>query len=354
MIPPAAETDEWPADAGALAAAREFLRATTDQLVVIACDSDVDGLASAVILERTMTGLGAQVAIEPLGRGQTVHGETMRSRMAAHDPNRLVVLDTGSRPLPIMPDVPTLIIDHHHAAAGTPPGAIVVNSDNRPPVATASVLSYVVCRTVAAIEMLGWLGGLGAQADLGSAAPFRRLLDGGRSAPKNAIALLNAARRAPDPDPRVALALLRRARTPEDLTSGQFPELMLLETARRAVRAEADRCARTPPLVGDRVALLRFSSRAQVHPLVAIRWSRRLRPRIVMAANDEYLPGRVNFAVRCDAHGVDLVRWLRTRPFTPQDDGEYAHGHARASGGSLSVRDFERLVSAVGLPFALA
>lgn len=119
--------------------------------------------------------------------------------------------------------------------------------------------------------------------------------------------------------------------------------------ARQVVRAETDRCARTAPVAGDGVALLRFSSRAQVHPLVAIRWARRLRPRIVVAANDGYLPGRVNLVVRCDDREIDLLQWLRTRPFVPSDEGEYANGHARATGGSLSLADFARFLAAIGL-----
>jgi single-stranded-DNA-specific exonuclease len=63
-------------------------------------------------------------------------------------------------------------------------------------------------------------------------------------------------------------------------------------------------------MVGETVAVLRFSSPAQVHPLVATTWSRRLAPRMVLAANDGYLgEGTVNFAVR-GGEG-DLRRVLR-------------------------------------------
>ena len=57
-------------------------------------------------------------------------------------------------------------------------------------------------------------------------------------------------------------------------------------------------------------------SAAQVHPLIATRWSRRLAPAIVVAANEGFLPGRVNFAIRSHAN-VNLLQWLRTLPFTP-------------------------------------
>jgi hypothetical protein len=43
---------------------------------------------------------------------------------------------------------------------------------------------------------------------------------------------------------------------------------------------------------------VRFSSPFQLHPLAVLMWSRRLAPRLVVAANDGYLPGRVNFSIR--------------------------------------------------------
>src|SRR3712207_2825422 len=95
-------------------------------------------------------------------------------------------------------------------------------------------------------------------------------------------------------------------------------------------------------MVGERVAVLRFRSPAQVHPLVATTWSRRLAPRVVLAANDDYLaPGLVNFAVR--GGDGDLRAFLREA--LPDATGEFAHGHDRATGGSLSADDFERLLT---------
>ena len=41
-----------------------------------------------------------------------------------------------------------------------------------------------------------------------------------------------------------------------------------------------------------------LSSPYQLHPLVATMWARRMAPRPVLAANDDYLPGWVNFSIR--------------------------------------------------------
>lgn len=274
----------------------------------------------------------------------------MRARILALRPDALIVVDMGSRPGPIIEGLPTLLVDHHDASAGTPPGAVVVNGYDREPVAPSSVLAYLICRDMQDAGNAAWLGALGAVADLGSAAPFRSLLGmtprGG--AWRTAVSLLNAARRAPQDDVGAAFRVLDAAGSVEDIASGRVEGVEKLEAYRRAVQREVARCSRVAPLVLGDAALIRFASGAQVHPIVAIRWSTRLAPRVVIAANEGFLPGRVNFAIR-SAADVNLLEWLRALPFTPSTDAEYANGHPRATGGSLGIEDFERFVQAVRL-----
>ncbi len=52
----------------------------------------------------------------------------------------------------------------------------------------------------------------------------------------------------------------------------------------------------------------------------------------------------VNFAVRGGAGDLRAV----LRAALPDVGGEFAHGHDRATGGSLSPDDFERLLGALG------
>ena len=344
-----AQREGWPAKSRTIERARKFLAGCAGQRVVVACDSDVDGLSSAVIVERALDALGADRDVVPLRRGETVHTEAMKERIRELRPARLIVLDTGSRPEPLSYDVPTLMIDHHDASKGLPPDALVVNGFDASPVAPTSVLAFVVCAETRGIRESAWLGGLGAVADLGSAAPFVELL--GTKVPvtaaRKAAALLNAARRAPNPDPTVALDTLRRATGVPDIVSGRLPGARRLDEMQAQVRAEMERCSRVAPKIAGDVALIRFATGAQVHPVVAIRWAGRLRPKIVVAANDGYLPGRTNFAVR-SADGVDVLSWLRTRPFTPEDPAEYGNGHPRATGGSLTTADFNRFAAALG------
>jgi single-stranded-DNA-specific exonuclease len=338
---------EWPADAGSIAAARNML-SDVRGTVVVACDNDVDGLAAAVILQRVIGAAGAHAVVMPARRGEHVHRESMRLRILAERPRTLVVADMGSRPAPIIPELPTLVIDHHNASAGRPPGTLFVNGYDRPPVATSSVLAYAVCRPLAGAEEAGWLAALGAVADLGSAGAFRAALglDARGASWRRAVSLLNAARRAPDPDPLAALQVLQRSSGVGDIVSAHVPGVERLEHYRQQVRHEVDRCSRVAPLLLGPAAVLRCSSSAQVHPMVAMRWARRLSPRIVIAANDGFLPGRVNFAVR-SAEEMDLLSWLRRLPLTLSDDAEYANGHARATGGSLPADEFDRFLEAV-------
>jgi hypothetical protein len=137
--------------------------------------------------------------------------------------------------------------------------------------------------------------------------------------------------------------VLQRATDVRDILNARDPDVARLDAYRRAVQAEVGRVSRVPPRIYGDAAVLRFTSAAQIHPIIATRWSRRLAPAVVLAANDGYLPGRVNFAARSHSD-VDLLQWLRGLPFTPSSESEYANGHPRATGGSLPIDDFERFI----------
>ena len=200
-----------------------------------------------------------------------------------------------------------------------------MNGDDREPVAPSSVLAHVIRRDRPGNENSAWLAALGAIADVGTAAPFASAIgfQARGTAWSKAISLLNAARRAPEDDTETALRVLERARHVQDIVNTGDADVARLDVYRRAVQAEVERVSRVPPQIHGDAAVLRFASAAQVHPLIATRWSRRLAPAIVVAANEGFLPGRVNFAIRSHAN-VDLLQWLRTLPFTPSPGSEYA------------------------------
>lgn len=346
-MPAVAEPPDWPVDARAIEAARAFL-ANAAPPVAIACHSDVDGLCAAVLIRRALDAHGIASTTIVSRRGEHVHTESMRQRIRDARPAALVVADMGSRPLPVGAGVPTLIIDHHHAANGVPPDAVVVNGHDRPPVASSSALAFAVCRDLPGFERWCWLARLGALADMATGPEIDRLLGcrGSGRTWSEAAALLNAPRRAHADDGDAALAVLLSASAVSDIAGGSVAGVGKLQEYRAEVRAESARCSRVAPRrIGD-AWLIRFASGAQVHPLVATMWTKRLAPAIVLVANDGFISGRVNFVVRCAA-AIDLVAWLKALPFVPPPGAEFANGHARATGGSLPAGDFDRFLAAV-------
>jgi single-stranded-DNA-specific exonuclease len=156
------------------------------------------------------------------------------------------------------------------------------------------------------------------------------------------VPLVNAPRRGPGLDGvRTALALLVEHDDPKAVLAD--PRIEVLQAARDAWRADWERVRRTAPQVGERVAVVRFSSPFQLHGLTAQMWAKRLAPRPVIAANDGYVEGRVHFSVR---GGEGDLRAL-LRDALPDLGGEFAHGHPRATGGGIAPADFERLLAAL-------
>ena len=302
---------------------REALLAATR----IVPHTDADGLSSGALALRAR-GEGADAAVL-LGR----HESPWRSpeALGAGTP---ALLDWGVRPFP----GPAVMIDHHVAETDDPGEGVVVLTEH------GTSTSALVRRLLP--EQPAWLAALGAVGDLGDKGfALPECAPAPKTALRKLIPLINAPRRLPDGPVRTALALLVEHDDPKSTLSD--PRIAELEDARREWRAGFDTVVRTAPRVGADVAVIRFSSPYQVHPLVATTWARRLAPRMVLAANDDYLPGRVNFAVRGGASGDDLR--VRLRAALPDATGDLGNGHARATGGSLGPEEFERLMAGLGV-----
>lgn len=170
----------------------------------------------------------------------------------------------------------------------------------------------------------------------------------GKTLLREAVTLVNAPRRTAAADPSPALALLLRCDSPKELLRGGHPEKELLRAAKAEMAAALEQAKRVPPKVRGEVALLRFASPCQIHPLVAQAWRGRLRDKIVIAANTGYRPGFVHFAAR-SATGADLVEFLaRHRP--PGADEGYGGGHAQATGGALRPAGWNAFIAGLGFP----
>lgn len=349
-----ARSSNWPAPADRMATARRLLGdlATRHARVIVAPHGDVDGLAAGVLVLRALERSGASPVTCLPGKGEHVHTPAMQARLSALGADGLVVLDMGSRAGPIVAGLPTIVIDHHDARE-VPDDVVFVSAAKSEPVAPTALLAYELLRGLVDIEDLAWLAWLGTVGDLGPSHPFAHELaepmaHHRKTHVQRAVSLVNAARRAGRYRPQAALDVLLAARGPADIARGSIPGVDELVACREEVNAELARVTRVPPRIAGEVALVRFSSPAQVHPLVATRWVSRLAPKIVIAANDGYLPGRVNFAVR-SAADIDLLAFLRGLGLGAVE-GEFANGHPRATGGSIPPGEFDRLLRVLGFP----
>lgn len=318
--------------------------------MIVAPHGDVDGLSAGVLVVRALERLGASPIVELPGKGEHAHSAQMQARLRTLRGDALIVLDMGSRRGPIVQGVPTIVIDHHDASE-IPDDVLYVSGAVLDPVPPTGLLAYDVLAPLVDLDDSAWLALLATVGDLGDAHPFRERLASiaarvKKTHVKETVALLNAARRSAHYRPQLAYDVLAAARGPDEIARGTLPGVSELAACRAEVKAEVERVAHVAPRVANDVALIRFSSAAQIHPLIATRWAPRLAPKIVIAANDGYLPGRINFAVRC-ARDVDLLAFLRALPLG-SIEGEFANGHPRATGGSIPPSEFERLLVALG------
>jgi single-stranded-DNA-specific exonuclease len=315
--------------------------------------NDADGLSAAAIFVRALREAGRAAEPRILGRGENPWSPEMAAELAGRPRlGGIVATDLGVRSGAIRPGTPTVIVDHH-VPAGAPEGASVITGHAFDPIPTSSLLAYWCAgagAVVDAAEPLLWLAALGLLGDMAEKAGFpemdaaRRLC--GVTALRDAVTLLNAPRRSASGDAGPALALLLKANGPKEITSGEHPETAALRAAREEVKAELEAAKKIGPKVRNGVALIRFHSPCQIHPLVAQAWRGRLKDNIVLAANTGYRPGWVHFAART-ARDVDLIRFLAEHA-PPGADENYGGGHRQATGGALRPGDWNRFIAGLG------
>lgn len=312
---------------------------------------DADGLSALAILVRALGRLGRPAEARPVGKGESPWSDGLREELAARTPGALIVTDLGVRVEPILPGVPTVLVDHH-VPQGWPADSLAISGHGWTPEPTSSLLAFWCAEGIGPADDLLWLAALGLVGDMAEDRGFSELAEAqarfGKTALREAATLVNAPRRTAAADPSPALALLMRCGSPKELLKGGHPETAALHAARAEVAAELEAAKRAAPMIRGDVALIRFASPAQVHPLVAQAWRGRLRDKIVIAANAGYREGWVHFAAR-SATGANLVEFLaRHRP--PGAGPEYGNGHAQATGGALRPGDWKAFTASLGFP----
>ena len=319
--------------------------------VLILGHFDADGLSAVAILKRALDRNGRLSEIRLVGKGENPWSASIRSEIANREPAGLIVADLGVRDGAIAEGLPTVIIDHH-VSTGVPGDAVLIGGNGLEPEPTSALLAYWCARALGDADDLLWLAGLGLVGDMAEAAGFPEMAEAharyGKTALRNAVSLINAPRRAAAADAGPALALLLKGDGPKDVISGKYSETAALLAAKEEVKGELDIAKRVGPKVRDEVALIRFHSPCQIHPLVAQQWRERMKDKIVLAANTGYRPGWVHFAARTAADR-DLIAFLAERRPSGADEN-YGSGHRQATGGALRPDDWNQFVRELGFP----
>ena len=326
------------------------------------------------------------IHVHLLSKGNTIHTDEERKKMESHQPKFIFVLDQGSRSGPpvINGEHEALIIDHHHATdSDFPDGSAHVTACTSPPVATSSLLTYLLCEPLhpGVKDRCDWLCVVGTHGDLGNTfkweSPFPVMKDCLKKYTKktlnDVVSAVNAPRRTPMYDVRSAWDALSETTEPASILKNTR-----LRAAREEVNTEVERVTHTAPKFSPdgKVAVFRINSKAQVHPIIATRWAGHLQSKsleIVMCANEGYLEDRVNFScriprcARANDPPVDIIARLKyyagispsnsdgneddlytnDAPKTPllhRLGSDFARGHVEASGGIVRVDEFEELM----------
>jgi single-stranded-DNA-specific exonuclease len=311
--------------------------------------NDADGLSAGAILHLVMLKRGYGSAIRIIGKGENAYSDDFISEVEARKPTGVIIADLGVSNRVKLPDLPMIIIDHH-APTGVPEDATVISGFNDDPVPTTSLLAYRCAQAMGDDEGLLWLAALGIIGDMAEDYGFVEMADArkayGVTALRKAASLINAPRRTGSADARPAFDLLMRANGPKQILSGEFTETQQLLDAKAEVKQALDDARKVGPKFAGPVALVQFSSPAQVHPLIAQQWRGRLKNAIVIAANTGYRDGFVHFAVR-SSNDTDILAFLaQHRP--PGADEQYGNGHRAASGGALRWDDWVFFLNTLG------
>ncbi|RMZ67055.1 dhh family [Pyrenophora seminiperda CCB06] len=378
----------WPARKEQIDRARQIIRewygdlfatnAEAQKPTVILPDKDADGLSSGAILKHTLIALGLSpdlISVYFPPKGFNVHDECTKEALTARAPSYIFVLDQGSRRSPPLIDLAhtCLVIDHHFAEeGGFPEGSDYVTAHDCPPVATSALLTYNICLPLHTVlsDKISWLAALGTHGDLGTTIkwepPFPDMVamfkQYTKKAINEAVTLVNAPRRSAAYNVEDAWAAVISAESPREI-----PENKKLHEASSEVRRETDLWTHTAPKFSadGTIAVLIISSAAQIHPLIATRWSSTLKSNkleIVMCANEGYFPDKVNFScrvARCarareSGDKVDIIKKLESIVAGDADlrtrlGESFARGHKEASGGIVGKQEWEEFKKLMGV-----
>ncbi len=333
--------------------------------VAVVMDGDADGLAGGRLVCAAVERLGGQVLPIFPGKAEHAYSPAVVERIERVRPVAIALVDTGAARGPRLP-APVMVIDHHRPLGGERPACdvYVTSADDTPPQATSALLAGRVAASALGggggggdlaetlPADLDWLPLLGAMGDLGDEATraFPELAALAKrhtkAQTKKAVALVNAARRSSGCDVALAYRVVARAKGPREVADGTVEEADRLAGYHAEVQAALKAVRAGPRFAGD-TALVAVSSPCLVHGMLASRWTRTLEKQRVLVAYRGYLPGEVVFALRT-RRDEDLISWLAKAAEGLDLVGTIGFGQPQATGGRLSLRSFNDLVTAIG------
>ena len=329
--------------------------------LVVFCHFDADGLAAGAVAGRALARLGYRdVRVVPSGRGESAFGDGARTRLAALAPDALIVTDLGVKAAGVLSGVPTLYVDHHQPDGVPTEHATVVSGYGWDPVPNSAWMMWELLAplgTAAGVPLddLLWVAAVGTISDLGEKAPWERLPAVRKQYTakwlKEAVALVNAARRATAFDIDTPLELLMTADGPRAVSEDDVSGADRLRAYRAEVGAALAEARKRAPIFaagGSPWAMVPVASECQIHPLIAQQWRGRLPKNAVMGANATYLPGVVAFSCRTARADLNLPTLLRGAIDLGTLNADFGNGHDQASGGHLPPEPFDRLLAALG------
>ena len=351
----------------------EFLEQVPDRdaHIHILTDSDADGLPAATILWKALRLAGYRRTISAVRlKFETAWSPSVIERVEAIAPDALIIADLGSRADPILPGVPTLLLDHHRPL-GTPPGATLITAYRESgrdtearEIPTTGLMAYRCAQALVPHhhEDLLWLAAISLLSDLGDKAPFVELAQAkkvyGAGSLRDLTSLLNAPRRSASGDASAALALLELGTSPKQILTSVEPRILELRERLLADKAEVAQALaaarKLPPRfstavreeLGADLCAIRMETPCQVHPLVAQQWRARFPKSVIFGVNSGFRPGWVHFSGRAP-RGVNLIHFLTAhRP--DGADHSYGNGHDQAAGGALPVAIWNRFAQELG------
>jgi single-stranded-DNA-specific exonuclease len=334
-------------------------------------DSDADGLAAAIVLLMALKQARYDnTTAEVRSKFESAWSRTAVERLKVVAPDALILTDLGSRPEPILPDVPTLLLDHHRPS-GTPPGATLITAycevasgENARDIPTAGLMAYRCAEALLAPhhEQYLWLAAISLLSDLGDKAPFPELESAkkryGSGALRDLTSLLNAPRRSARGDASSALELLMIGTSPKEILASVAPRVTELRNQLQADKAEVAEALslarKLPPRfsaavrdeLGADLIAISMHTPCQVHPLVAQQWRARFPKSVILGVNTGFRAGWVHFSGRAP-RGVNLIRFLADHRPEGADDF-YGSGHDQAAGGALRVPIWNRFIGELG------